>query len=89
MHTLSPRQREVLEAIVGYGSYHGDSPTLALIAAVVGLSGAPAVHRHIVALEKQGWIRRAERARVTGGRRKITVLRRHTAETSGRRPLTP
>jgi SOS-response transcriptional repressor LexA len=83
MNTVSPRQRAVLEAIVGYGTYNGDSPTLALIAAVVGLSGAAAVHRHIVALETKGWIRRAERARATGGRRQITVLRRHTAETSG------
>lgn len=55
---LTPRQREVLDAIRAAIAATGIVPTVREIGVVVGLSSTCAVHKNLDALERKGYLRR-------------------------------
>lgn len=61
---LSPRQQEVLGFVSNEISSTGRAPTVREIAAGLGITSSSAVHYHLKALEKKGYLmREAERSR--------------------------
>lgn len=59
MSTLTARQRQTYEFIVAYLERHGFAPTLQEIAFHLDVQGNLGVLRHLSALEKKGYLRRA------------------------------
>jgi repressor LexA len=59
MVNLTPRQRKVLEFVREHVEIHGYPPSIREIAAHLGVSGTLGVVKHLRALERAGYIRRA------------------------------
>ncbi|AJE03502.1 transcriptional repressor LexA [Geobacter pickeringii] len=59
MENLTPRQKEVLAFLGSYLARHGYPPTMRDIAAHLRINGTLGVMKHLAALEKKGYIRRA------------------------------
>src|SRR3989338_6105070 len=55
---LTRRQREVMDFIAGFLQEHGYSPSFQEIARGMGLSSLPTVHKHVLTLERKGFLRR-------------------------------
>lgn len=64
-HMLSPRQQEMLDAIVAYKAEHdGVSPTIRELMVAVDLNSTSAVSYHLDRLERKGYIvRQTDRPR--------------------------
>lgn len=76
---LTPKQRQLLDFIVGYQrSHRGDSPSFEQMAKGVGLASRGAVHRLITCLEERRAI-----ARDPNRARAIQVLASSNASTEG------
>ncbi len=58
---LTPRQKYVLDFIIGYSDQHGFSPTFQEIANGVGVASKTGVSQHLANLEDRGWITRLEK----------------------------
>jgi repressor LexA len=56
--TLTKRQKEVLDYLVGFLNKHGYSPSFEEIARSLKLTSLATVHKHISTLERKGYIRR-------------------------------
>src|ERR1700682_4069631 len=56
--TLTKRQKEVLDFLVGFVNKHGYSPSFEEIAKALRLTSLATVHKHINTLERKGFIRR-------------------------------
>ena len=56
--TLGPRQKKVLEYILGTVEKRGYPPSVREIADAVGLASPSTVHAHLEALQKKGYIRK-------------------------------
>jgi len=57
---LTERQAKVLEAIQGFVSEHGYSPTVRQLGRLLDISNPSAVFKHIVSLERKGFLTRAD-----------------------------
>jgi len=55
---LTRRQKQVLDFLVGFINQKGYSPSFEEIGESLGLSSLATVHKHVVTLEKKGFIRR-------------------------------
>ena len=76
--TLTKRQKEVLDFLVGFGNKHGYSPSFEEIARALRLTSLATVHKHISTLERKGFLRRTQRG---ADRRKYHLfLTRHGRE---------
>jgi repressor LexA len=53
---LPPRQRDVVHHIINLTEEHGYPPTLAELAAALGLKNRMTVHQHVAALKKKGLV---------------------------------
>lgn len=60
--TLYRRQKQILDFLSQYIQKNGSSPTLAEIAAALGVSSLATVHEHLTAMEKKGIIHRYDGA---------------------------
>ena len=60
MNDLTPRQQQVLAIINDFSGRCGYPPSLREIAAQLGISGTLGVSKHLVALERKGFLRRRE-----------------------------
>jgi len=58
METLTKRQKEILDFLVGFIDEHGYAPSLEEIASHFRLSSPSTVHKHLLNLEEKGFIRR-------------------------------
>jgi repressor LexA len=56
--TLTKRQKEVLDFLVGFVNKHGYSPSFEEIAKALRLTSLATVHKHVNTLERKGFIRR-------------------------------
>jgi repressor LexA len=56
--TLTKRQKEVLNYLVGFLNKHGYSPSFEEIARAMKLTSLATVHKHLSTLEKKGFVRR-------------------------------
>jgi repressor LexA len=56
--TLTKRQKEVLDYLVGFSNKHGYSPSFEEIARALRLTSLATVHKHISTLERKGFVRR-------------------------------
>src|SRR6202047_2785211 len=56
--TLTKRQKEVLNYLVGFLNKNGYSPSFEEIAHAMKLTSLATVHKHLQTLEKKGFIRR-------------------------------
>lgn len=56
---VTKRQKEVLEAISAFVEEHGYSPSFEELAATLGLASLATVHKHILALESKGYLKRS------------------------------
>jgi repressor LexA len=56
--TLTKRQKEVLDFLVGFVNKHGYSPSFEEIGRALRLTSLATVHKHISTLERKGYIRR-------------------------------
>src|SRR5271155_3834027 len=56
--TLTKRQKEVLNYLVGFMNKNGYSPSFEEIARALKLTSLATVHKHLSTLEKKGFIRR-------------------------------
>ena len=56
--TLTKRQKEVLDFLVGFGNKNGYSPSFEEIARALRLTSLATVHKHISTLERKGFVRR-------------------------------
>ena len=56
--TLTKRQKEVLDFLVGFVNKRGYSPSFEEIARALKLTSLATVHKHITTLERKGFIRR-------------------------------
>jgi len=56
--TLTKRQKEVLDFLVGFHNKHGYSPSFEEIGRSLKLTSLATVHKHISTLERKGFIRR-------------------------------
>lgn len=56
VESLPPRQRDVIRLIVALSEEHGYPPTLAELAAAMGLKNRMTVHQHVVALKRKGLV---------------------------------
>src|ERR1700758_3623469 len=56
--TLTKRQKEVLDFLVGFVNKNGYSPSFEEIARALRLTSLATVHKHITTLERKGYIRR-------------------------------
>lgn len=54
--TLTPRQREVLDAIVNYYQANGVPPSIRELAHLVGINTPNGVNCHLQALEQKGYV---------------------------------
>ncbi len=68
MKALTRKQRQILDCIAKSIERNGFPPSVREIGALVGLSSPSTVHSHLAALEKAGYIKRAE-----GKTRSITL----------------
>jgi repressor LexA len=59
--TLTKRQKEVLNYLVGFLNKNGYSPSFEEIAHALKLTSLATVHKHLSTLEKKGYIRRGLR----------------------------
>ncbi|MCD6326034.1 transcriptional repressor LexA [bacterium] len=59
MEQLTRRQAQVLEYITTYVKQHGCAPSLREIAGRLGVSSVGSLHKHLVHLERKGFIRRS------------------------------
>src|SRR5438270_3418251 len=57
--TLTKRQKEVLDFLVGFVNKNGYSPSFEEIARALRLTSLATVHKHISTLERKGFVRRA------------------------------
>lgn len=57
-HSLTPRQREVLEIIERHMRQHGYPPSVREIGEAVGLTSPSTVHAHLAALQRHGYLHR-------------------------------
>ena len=55
---LTDRQRRVLEAIESFILEHGYSPTIRQLGKLVGIASPSAVFKHILSLERKGYLKR-------------------------------
>jgi len=84
--TLTKRQKEVLDFLVGFINKHGYSPSFEEIAKSLKLTSLATVHKHIATLERKGFIRRgynqSRSIEVTQLPRPVReqVIERHTTE---------
>src|ERR1700733_9441492 len=53
---LPPRQRDVINQIINLTEENGYPPTLAELAAALGLKNRMTVHQHVAALKKKGLV---------------------------------
>ena len=56
---LTRKQRQVMDFIAGFLQEHGYSPSFQEIARGMGLNSLATVHKHILTLERKGYLRRA------------------------------
>ena len=70
MEELTPRQQQVLDIVTSFIGEYGYPPSLRQIAGELGISGTLGVMKHLEALEKKGYLRRAE-----GRSRGIALIR--------------
>jgi len=56
--TLTRRQKEILDKIQDFILEHGYAPTVREIGQMVGLTNPSAVFKHLLSLEKKGYLRR-------------------------------
>ena len=56
--TLTKRQKEVLDYLVGFETKHGYAPSFEEIGKGMKLTSLATVHKHVTTLEKKGFIRR-------------------------------
>jgi repressor LexA len=56
--TLTKRQKEVLDFLVGFVNKHGYSPSFEEIGKALRLTSLATVHKHITTLERKGFVRR-------------------------------
>lgn len=56
---VTKRQKEVLEAISAFVEEHRYSPSFEELAATLGLASLATVHKHILALESKGYLKRS------------------------------
>lgn len=63
MKKLTPRQREVLQAILDYRAEKGYAPSIRELGRMLGISSLRGVTVHLTALEKKGWIERESTSR--------------------------
>ncbi len=68
MNTLPNKQREVLEAIIGFISQSGYPPSIQQLCEMCGVTSTSTIHYHLSALKKKGFIHWNE-----SERRAITV----------------
>ena len=57
---LTDRQKEVLKTIESFILEHGYSPTIRQLGALLGISSPSAVFKHILSLEKKGYLKRVK-----------------------------
>ncbi len=55
---LTRRQRQVIDFIAGFLQEQGYSPSFQEIAQGLGLNSLATVHKHVLTLERKGWLRR-------------------------------
>jgi len=55
---LTDRQRKALEAVEGFILEHGHSPTIRQLGLLIGVENPSAVFKHVLSLEKKGYLRR-------------------------------
>lgn len=67
---LTPREAQLLDALVDHVTDHGFQPSLRELARAVGLRSASTVHHHVASLEAKGYVRRLH-----GRSRAIEILR--------------
>ena len=53
---LTARQKQVLELIVEMTAKHGRPPSLREMMVPLGVTGVCGVQRHLVALQRKGWV---------------------------------
>jgi len=56
--TLTKRQKEVLNYLVGFMNKNGYSPSFEEIARAMKLTSLATVHKHLSTLERKGFVRR-------------------------------
>ncbi len=84
--TLTKRQKEVLDFLVGFINKHGYSPSFEEMARSLKLTSLATVHKHITTLERKGFIRRGyNQSRSIEVMQlpkpvRVQVLERHTVE---------
>jgi repressor LexA len=74
---LTARQAAVLRTLIDWTLVDGFQPSLAELAAVLGVSSAAGVACHLAAIERKGWIERARQpraVRIIGGLREARRL---------------
>lgn len=54
---LTPRQRQVLEAVEAFIQQHDMPPTRAELARALGITSHNGAHEHLLALEKKGFLK--------------------------------
>jgi repressor LexA len=81
MHTLPPKQREVLETIIHFITEYGYPPTIQQLCERCGVTSTSTIHYHLTALKKKNFIHWNE-----SERRAITV-RDDLLEKKGRVPV--
>jgi len=57
---LTERQREILAAIEGFVLENGYAPTIRQLGGLVNIDNPSAVFKHVISLEKKGYIRRTD-----------------------------
>lgn len=57
---LTERQKKVLKAIEGFILENGYSPTVRRLGEILGIANPSAVFKHLLSLEKKGYLERAE-----------------------------
>jgi len=57
---LTDRQKKVLKAIESFILEHGYSPTIRQLGALLGIASPSAVFKHILSLEKKGYLKRVK-----------------------------
>ncbi|MBF0246024.1 MAG: repressor LexA [Planctomycetes bacterium] len=73
MSELTRAQRRVLEFVREHERLHGESPTLARIAAGIGLSARATVHRHVNNLVALGRLRKNSRGEIAASGRAVPL----------------
>lgn len=73
MSELTRAQRRVLEFVREHERLHGESPTLARIAAGIGLSARTTVHKHVNNLVALGRLRKNNRGEIVASGRAVSL----------------